>query len=400
MGVRGRAMGSAMVSAANDWSAVHYNPAALVRVVHPVAGGEYEFFYGVTRSTESLRNLGVGQGDPRRLDLTDPFGDEPRTLNEKSVDGTVQSGTMGYAGVWGDVAFGVGLYGAGAGSSWKDTVSTSSGDRMNAEIAFRNVAVILPLAAAYRVTDEFAVGVGVGVRYGLLDVKNSKTRSGALPYTMSYEQDTAGTALSADLGLLWRANPRLGIGAVAKLPYRIGKSGEARLDQSLAGLQTRTDTAIDEDYPARLSFGFDLRPGLKHLIALSATWLDWSSYRQTVDYEIEIPGMLQDTSGNPSDWQDTWIANMGYEYALSEIWDLRCGVLYDQAPEPREAKTLAGGQVVDIWKFSAGAGWQWRHAQLNFGYSYTHGPATEGYVPGAEYTIDYHELYVGLDWAL
>jgi long-chain fatty acid transport protein len=217
---------------------------------------------------------------------------------------------------------------------------------------------------------------------------------------MSTEQDTGGFAVSADIGMLWRAASTLGVGVVAKLPYRIHKDGEIRLNQSLTGMSLTTDTSVEERYPARVGVGCDFRPRAKHLVALSATWMNWSQYRQNIDYEIEIPGMLEDTSGNPNDWHDSWVVNLGYEYALSELCDLRCGLLYDQAPDPEEARTVVGGKILDVWTLSLGAARQYGDARLNCGYSYTYGPDSPGYVPGADYSMTYHELYVGIDWLL
>jgi long-subunit fatty acid transport protein len=90
--------------------------------------------------------------------------------------------------------------------------------------------------------------------------------------------------------------------------------------------------------------------------------------------------------------------NLGYEHHLGDRWDVRAGLTYDQAPEPEEYRTLVGGQVVDTWKFSMGAGRRWDRASLDFGYTVSYAPQVDGYVPGARYGLLYHELYLGVVW--
>ena len=106
------------------------------------------------------------------------------------------------------------------------------------------------------------------------------------------------------------------------------------------------------------------------------------------------------SSGNPARWENTITAGVGYERKVSNRWSGRLGILYDQAPEPKEYRTLIGGLVVDSWKMSAGAGLNLQGARLNMGYSYTYGPEVDGYIDGAGYSSRLHEVYAGVDWEL
>jgi long-subunit fatty acid transport protein len=113
-----------------------------------------------------------------------------------------------------------------------------------------------------------------------------------------------------------------------------------------------------------------------------------------------VPFVLEDSSGNPARWENTITAGIGYERKMNEKWTGRLGLLYDQAPEPEEYRTLIGGLVVDSWKLSAGTGIRLGEARLDLGYSYTYGPPVDGYIPGTEYSSRLHEFYVGVDWGM
>jgi long-chain fatty acid transport protein len=397
-GSRGRAMGYAMVAVADDWTASFYNPAGLVQISGRTLGAGYELFLGGMNSTESLRNLKLSAGaNPMRGDFIVPetLFDEPGMFGEKSVGATINAGEFGYTASWDKFAFGVVLYGSGSGTEWKDSL-TAGTDVIDAEISFANVSLSMPLAVAYKTTENFFLGLSLDVKYGVLDVKNSKIRAGVTaPYTMVTEQDTGGVAVGVDIGALWKLTDNLSIGGVFRLPYTFEKSGDTKINNTVYSLNVSSDVTIEESYPLRATFGCAFRPSAINLVAFGVTWLNWSAYNQSVDYATNIPGVFDDSSGNPSNWHDAWVFNLGYERTISDLWMFRCGLAYDQAAEPTDAKTLVGGRVVDSWMFSVGAGRNWGKSTLDFGYTYSYGPEVIGYVPGAKYSLSTHEMYVG-----
>ena len=83
IGARGRTMGGSLVAAADDWTAVFYNPAGLVRLSARSLGVSYEYLTGIAESSHSLRNLTPLEGpDPSRGDFIDPIGDEPKSFDK------------------------------------------------------------------------------------------------------------------------------------------------------------------------------------------------------------------------------------------------------------------------------------------------------------------------------
>lgn len=400
IGARSRSMGFAMVAMADDWSVIYYNPAGAAMVDGRVFGGEYEFFTGGMSSTASLRNLPPGIGDGWRSDFTDPTGGlEPSSFTEKDIGSDIHFGALGYVSAGKRFGWGIGLYGSGSGTAWEDSVHVGP-DTINAKIAYTNGSANMPVVLAWRVKPELALGVTFGLHWGLLTTQNTKERTGTgFPYTMDSTQDTQGIALGIDLGLMWKAREDLSLGAVIKLPYTFRKKGDTEIHQSLLPpypLTARTDTTVDMKYPLRIALGLAWDVTDRDLLAFGLTWLNWGDYSMSIDYENEVPGVLEDWTGNPTRWENTIRLHAGYERALNEKWDIRCGLVYDQAPEPEEYRTLTGGQVIDVWLLTAGAGVDLGDIAIDFGYIFTVGPSVEGFIPGAEYSMELHEFFVGV----
>lgn len=400
IGARGRAMGYALTAAPGDWSALFYNPAGLAGLAG-VPGSEtacvYEYFSGGSTSSLGLRNLPLSGGaDPARGDFVDPIGGEPPFFPEDSVAATVHAGELGWARGDGRFGWGVGLFGSGAGSEWSDQVPAGA-DLLAGEVSFRNISVNLPVGGALRVSPRLDLGATLTFRYGRLDAEFNKVRTGPVfPYRQTSRQETSGAALSAEVGALWDAGAGWWLGLVGRLPYAIEKEGDTRVTNTLAALEAASPTSVREQIPLRVAGGAAWTPAPGHLLAASLTWHDWSGYRRSTDYAPPVPFVLVSSPpGNPSRWRDAWTAGVGYEGPLAPGWSLRCGLAWDQAPEPREYRTLVGGQTVDGWKVGLGAGRRGAGSSLDFGWTYTLAPEVEGYIPGARYGLTYHELYLG-----
>jgi long-subunit fatty acid transport protein len=198
--------------------------------------------------------------------------------------------------------------------------------------------------------------------------------------------------------MLVRSSARTTVGVVLKFPYSFERKGDSTVTNSLIPLTVSSDTTVRTYHPLRIAAGLGFRPDKRSLLALSATWMDWRSYGQKTTYRNPIPGVFDDSDGNPARWKNVVLYAVGYERAMGRRWTLRCGLLYDEAPEPKRYRTLVGGLVVDTWKLSVGAGVDVGGNTLNLGYTYAFGPDVSGYVPDADYGVTTHEFYVGYEW--
>lgn len=395
IGARSRGMGFAMVAVCDEWSSVYYNPAAISMNTESVFGIEYEYFTGSINSSKSLRNLSVTEAQVAQGDFIDFIGDEPAFFRKKSIDSSIHFFAMGIIFRKKQLSYGIGIYGSGSGTAWEDRVFSASQDLIEAEVSYINGALNIPLVISYRLTPVLSLGISMRINWGLLKYTSEKKRSGNSPYLLKSVQDTDGVGYSNDIGFFWKATDNLDLGLVFKLPYTFKKSGETYVEQSLVSLAAKSDTSVYMYYPLRVSIGSNWRLNSRDSLAASLTWLNWSNYNMKIQYKDKIPGLFDDYDGNPSDWMDTIVVNLGFEHNLSREWKLRCGITYDQAPEPKEKRTLIGGQVIDTFLFSAGAGVNVGKAEINFGYIYTYGPEVDGFIPEAKYSMSLHELFLG-----
>ena len=70
----------------------------------------------------------------------------------------------------------------------------------------------------------------------------------------------------------------------------------------------------------------------------------------------------------------------------------------DGAPEREEYRTLVGGLTLDVWKATLGLGRTVGQSSVDVGYTRTWSPDTNGYLPGEDYRVTLHEIYVGYTW--
>lgn len=396
IGARARGMGFAMIAVTGDWSAIYYNPASAGMFDENTFGIEYEYFSGSIDSSESLRNLSINDANSARGDFIDFIGDEPFAFTKKNIDSDIHFGALGCIFKREKFSYGIGLYGSGSGTTWKDEMLSHTGDPLKGEVSFVNGALNIPMILSYRFLPELSLGFTLGFHWGLLKYKTQKIRTGNIPYTFKTVHNTDGIGINTDVGLLWKATENVNIGIVLKFPYTFKKTGETHIEQSLSEINVSSDTTIYMHYPFRTSLGFAWQITDKTLFASSITWLNWNKYNLKIDYANDIPGIFDDYKGNPGDWMNTVVVNVGLEHQLTDKWKIRGGITYDQAPEPESSRILTGGQVVDAWLFSLGAGVELGKMVINFGYIYTYGPEVEGFIPGAVYSLNLHEMFLGI----
>jgi long-chain fatty acid transport protein len=96
------------------------------------------------------------------------------------------------------------------------------------------------------------------------------------------------------------------------------------------------------------------------------TWTGWSSI-QDLDIKRADSSLL---SSSPLNFQDTWRAGLGFNYALSPAWTLRLGTAYDKAPVQDRHRTPRLPDQNRTW---AAVGFQrklGKSGAIDFGYAH------------------------------
>jgi long-chain fatty acid transport protein len=178
---------------------------------------------------------------------------------------------------------------------------------------------------------------------------------------------------SVRLGAMWRATPRIQLGAI----YQNATSsdytgGTLRLDQTAIGLgAVNYDGKVTGfNWPDQFGFGVQLRPADRWIIAVDAKDYLWSNSIKTIEVQGSNPDNASTPVTNPTlpfvfDWKDQWVIAAGAEFRASPAVTLRGG--YNHGPSPVPDTTLNPlFPAITEDHATAGLGYTWGGNTLNF----------------------------------
>jgi long-chain fatty acid transport protein len=186
--------------------------------------------------------------------------------------------------------------------------------------------------------------------------------------------DVRDQAFGWDIGYMHKADPwSFGLTYKSKASFTYtghnyfyyNTQGMAALSSVAGELFPPQDVSIQLDsVPAVAAAGFAYHSN-PWTVEFDLTWTQWSSWDKTLVYfnhPTSLPAMLGGTSVVPAaepmdfEWSNTWAYRLGFGYKLNENWELRWGVLYDQAPVP--SKTVSPVLPdADRWSVQFGTGY-------------------------------------------
>ena len=200
---------------------------------------------------------------------------------------------------------------------------------------------------AYRLNDKLSLAAGFSMLYldATLEKKINQDAvaslvNGALVTGLSdIDQQFAGEGWGHgfNLGLLFKANDRISIGATYRSHIDVNVEGRAKFDNVedpiVAMLMRDTDGKADIRLPAQATVGiaFSILPKL--VVETGVRWEDWSSTKD-LTIELDSPVLGQTTDSIPRDWKATWSYNIGGHYEISESLALNAGYLYGENAVP------------------------------------------------------------------
>jgi long-chain fatty acid transport protein len=363
VGARAIAMGSAFTGIANDATAVYYNPAGLAflpRGTH-VEGYGYVSFTGFEYENagalfESRENFPVpGLFAAHRLER---------------------------------LALGFGAYVPYGGGG------TAYPDFMGSGIELENTAGIVALtaAAAYPVAPGLSLGAGVSMHVGVLDSHAPQAISQPVPALVDYESQYSGVSgWGWNVGLLYKASDKVGLGASVISPSRVRMGGEETARIADLGVETTSDSEIELGVPWYFTAGLGLtpRPGLT--LGLTACWMTWGDEK-----EVVVSHATADPSRLATHYEDGYRVSLGAEYAASSKLTLRAGLKYVPGATA-EGHLVPSANDVDVLVSSVGVGYRLGKAlSLDLAAYHVSGRRTE---QGQEsFDQDHTMLVVGLRW--
>lgn len=234
----------------------------------------------------------------------------------------------------------------GLGTEWDPNwVGRRLSVKSNMQVIYVNPTV------AYKINDNLSVGGGISIVFGSVDLSyRVPTYSSLAPLTPSATDGTASleadasTAVSINLGVLYKFNEKLSVGASYRTLADVEFKGTAKFT-GMAALQTffpGGDGSAKLPMPSNLQVGVSYQVMPKLVAAFDFQYVGWSAYEKL---EVKIAngpaapglGVLQ-TSPAPAvqNWDDGMLYRFGVEYEVNDKLMVRGGLVLDMTPQPVE----------------------------------------------------------------
>lgn len=336
---RGNALGGALIARADDASAVYYNPAGITQLPGT------QIVSGMNLITPSNKIYFYENGEDSQLKRNwfyPPYGYLTRQLSDK---------------LW----FGIGMFARfGLGTEYEENWP----GRYNSYNAVVKGVEINP-NLAWKFNDCFSLAAGLSLMR--LDVKLEQM----IPI-FNVNSSLKGHSYSWGFNLAAHYKPRewVSFGFLYRSKVKHNLEGRADFTTSSFLRKAFPNGTINADVmlPDEYFLGVAFKPIDRLSIEFDAILTRWNTFNHlTVNFDEGIAGMGSVTK--QKDWHDVWRYQIGVEYALTRMVDLRLGYTYDNEPIP------AGGvdylvPSYDRQLFSCGFGLHWGPWSTDFSYTY------------------------------
>ena len=346
-GTKAQGMGGAFVATADDPSAVYFNPAGIVQI----DGLQFSTGLAVIYIPDvKMKSNG-----------TSAFASPGQTFDAESQTHLIPNlfATYKLNDMW---SFGFGTFSNyGLKTEWS---LDWEGRYITGGTKAKLTTVSVNPVVAFRPIKRLSISAGPVLQYLDLDLQNQ--------VFMGPGVSDAHSKLTGDdwdwefnAGLMFWITDYLKFGASyrSKVKHSIS-GGEFRLTETPFGMFDLTDSvSADLDLPAIVYLGLAYDRG-PFTLEFDAQWTQWSSYDKLEANFNNLPMLTR-----PKDWNDVWAYRFGVNFKLTNLFDLRAGITYDDTPIPDETldPLVPSG---DRWLYSFGAGYHRGGMTVDFSYTY------------------------------
>jgi len=237
-----------------------------------------------------------------------------------------------------------------------------------------NVKVVSVEPAVAWQTSDGRLALGFGAEYRRSHISLNRNNAAFNPFTGRII-DTANAYLTSDwdtnwgwnVGILYKMNPQWRVGASYRTDMTIDYEGSAHFTQIPTGIapfdaviksQLPPDQGITTsvNFPATLIAGVATSAfGHNWDIEADVTHTTWSRFK-SLDVNFNTTTALSFT--RPQNWEDTYSYRLGANKKVTDDWDVRFGVVYDENPQPTQG---VGPLLPDSDREGAAFGVGYRH---------------------------------------
>lgn len=352
------ARGEAFVATAENPSAIYYNPAGLATLEGvQVRGGIYGLYLDPTfQPLETAPNAGA------------TYRVENNYAAAPQLFATVQPFDC-------DLSVGLGIYAPyGAGVSWPQ------------DTGFRSVAtdgaltyIRINPAAGLEILPGLAVGAGVMVDYGKIELEQGLTASLVNPNFFRFTGD--GWTVGYNVGLLWQPHPKVSLGATFRSTSTINMQGKTEFERQPFIQPTSLPASAEFEFPYTLVLGLSFRPTPKWNLEFNADYTDWSSMDTVTIYQQDTPPFpVQQVVPASMNWRASWMYEFGVTRYLENGWHVSLGYLFNENSVPNDYYSPV---VADLDRHFATIGLGRKGQRLDFDLTYQFGYGPDHVVTGS-----------------
>lgn len=205
------------------------------------------------------------------------------------------------------------------------------------------MALTLQPSLAYRVSDMWSVGAGLGINYGIFSLSRDKLAGGE-----EVEVDDTDTAVNGKFGVLFEpsAQTRLGLTYTSKTDYSFDVDATGTLP--LTGAQWSLPIGLAVSAPQQVMFSAVQVLNMRWSLLGNIGWQDWSSLSES---EITVGSI---TRSSKLEIQDTWHGAVDAQYQLTVATRLNFGVAYDTSMYENQNDTSLTIPTGATWRVGTG----------------------------------------------
>ena len=237
---------------------------------------------------------------------------------------------------------------------------------------------------AFKFTDALSLAVGAEVMWFDLYRENAIDADGIfapLPAggDVKAKLDGDSYGFGGNIALHYKPNDRWAVGLTYKSRVKQTVKGDAKFSRTVdlspfvPGVNFENTSARgDIVLPDSFGLGIMFRPYDKLSLEFDAIYTLWSTYDELkIKFSDPLVPVDPDTDVSQMDkkWRDVWRFQVGAEYDLNDLIDLRIGYVFDQIPD-REKYADYMTPTNDRHIITTGIGFSWEKASLDFSYSY------------------------------
>jgi long-chain fatty acid transport protein len=324
--------GSAFVGEANNPSAVYYNPA------------------GLTQMTGNAISMGGALIQPHTKYTSNAGAESQMQAHSFGIPSLFFVSDLGLQ----KVSFGIGATSSfGLGTEW----NPDSFARYNAtQSSVANKDYLL--TAAYKVSDQFSVALGMDVDDSTVD--KQKKLSQGLGADGNFRLKGDSMALGYRIAAMYKINDQHQFGLMYRsaiehkykgrvnaddlntstaLDLNADGTPESNYNTVFGGSSYQTDVISKSTLPQSIVLGYSYKPDSKWTFNADLEWMDWSSTQNEIlTYPNETNpdrlAVLQNNVPTSRDWNSVIAVALGTQYNVSDRFRVRTGYFYHQSPIP------------------------------------------------------------------